>query len=275
MIRVGAILLAVAALGLSGCDGVDQLRREFVALRYMQDAETDLQSLPRLSGRAERAVDRALALLPEDEQLQRRAARLYAIAGAWEKAIALFEADPELGPQDRSSYAMSLLGAGETEHGARLCLELIQSARKGREQNRIGLREWALLLNDAGYILADNELHLDTAYQAVVDATGAFPLEAAFIDSVGWALYRKGQPKDAAFHLERARRMSPREDPEMLYHLGVVYGRLGRYGDASEVLMLAHELAPDSEEILKELQRQRRIMPPLALVQAPAPQLQF
>jgi predicted Zn-dependent protease len=81
-----------------------------------------------------------------------------------------------------------------------------------RAQARRTRPEWALLLNDAGYILADANVHLDRAHEAVSAAMEAMPLQGAFVDSVGWALYRKGELVDAAFYLERARRHTPDED---------------------------------------------------------------
>jgi tetratricopeptide (TPR) repeat protein len=88
------------------------------------------------------------------------------------------------------------------------------------------------------------------------------PLQGAFVDSLGWAHYRKGELQDAAFYLERARRHVVREDPEILYHLGVVYGRLGRYSEATDALEKARRLAPDWELVQKELRRLGRILPP-------------
>jgi tetratricopeptide (TPR) repeat protein len=70
---------------------------------------------------------------------------------------------------------------------------------------------------------------------------------------------------EAAFHLERARRLAGTEDPEMLYHLGVVYSRLGRYNDAESALKSARRLDPGWEPIRKELRRLGRILSPPAL----------
>jgi len=271
MSRTLALLIAVCALLTAGCGSVDTMRREFVALRYMQQAEASVRDLPRNNSRAVKQLDRALALMPGDEELMRRAARLYTGARAWEKAIPLFEAQDELGPQDRLAYAQCLLQAGRTGAGAGICLETIERVMRQRAQARGTRPEWALLLNDAGYILADANVHLDQALEAVAAAVEAMPLQAAFVDSIGWAHFRRGELTEAAFYLERACRHSPQEDPEMLYHLGVVYARLGRYGDATDLLERAHRLAPDWDEVRKELRRLGRILPPPALAAGPAP----
>ncbi len=270
MSRALALLAALGALLLAGCGQMDSMRLEFVAMRYMQEAEGHATGIPRNSARAIEELDRAVALMPDDAELQRRAARLYTIARAWDRAIPLFEAQDELGSQDRLVYAQCLLAAGRTDAGATICLETIDQVMKQREGARTTHPEWALLLNDAGYILADADSNVDRAWEAISIAVETMPLQAAFVDSLGWAAYRRGDLNDAAFYLERARRHSPYDDPEMLYHLGVVYGRVGRFGDATEVLEEAHKLAPDWDAIRKELRRIGRIFPPPALATASA-----
>ncbi len=265
MRRFLVLVVGIATVASAGCGTVDHMRRDFVAPRYIQQAEAKVHRLPRDPGAAERAADRALRLMPDAPELQLRAARVYASARAWEKAIRLFEAQANLATLDQLTYALCLLEAERRELGAEICLRVINRAHRDHQQGRIGRLQWALLLNNAGYILADADIEVDRAYAAVTEAVEAFPLQAAFVDSRGWALYRQGKLNDAAFYLERARRHAEREDPEVLYHLGVVYGRLERYGEAYDVLTRAQELDPDWEPITEELRRLGRILPPPAL----------
>ena len=265
MTRLLATLLVLAAIFVGGCGSVDDMRGEFVSLRYMQEAEGNLRGLPRHTSRAIEELDRAVALSPENAELKRRAARFYTAARAWEKAMPLFEAQDNLSRQDRIAYAQCLLNTGHAEEGGQICLEIIDHAMKQRERSGTTTSDTALLLNDAGYVLADADVRVDRAYEAVRAAVEVAPLQGAFVDSLGWALYRRGELVEAAFYLERARRHTPQEDPEMLYHLGVVYGRLGRYSDATEALEKARKLAPDWELVRKELRRLGRILPPPVL----------
>lgn len=261
MSRLVALLLALSTVLLAGCGQVDSIRREFVAMRYMQQAEAHAVGVPHESARAVAELDRAVALMPADEELQRRAALLYAAARAWERAIPLFEAQDGLETGDRLAYANCLLKAGRVEAGAQICLDILDATLKQRTASGVTPPEAALLLNDAGYILADADLHVDKAWEAVNLAVEAMPLQAAFVDSLGWAAYRRNELTDAAFYLERARRHSPYDDPEMLYHLGVVYSRQGRHSDAVKVLREARTLAPDWSEVQEELTRISRILP--------------
>ncbi|MBD3292947.1 MAG: tetratricopeptide repeat protein [Armatimonadia bacterium] len=265
MKRFLAVCVALITLLLAGCGSFDTMRSEFVALRYMQEAEANLTSYPRDTTQAIRELNRAVALMPDDEQLRRRAARFYTSARAYEEAIPLFEAQQDLDRQDQLAYARCLLNTGREDEGAQICLQIISRVMKQREQSAPMQPEWALLLNDSGYILADADMHIDRAEEAVRVAVDFMPLEGAFIDSLGWALYRKGELEDAAFYLERSRRHASREDPEILYHLGVVYARLGRYRDATEALRKARELEPGWDAVRKELRRLGRILPPPVL----------
>ncbi|MFW5866507.1 MAG: tetratricopeptide repeat protein [Armatimonadota bacterium] len=265
MKRLLVALIVAAALAGAGCGQVTEMRREFVALRYMQEAEANLRSLPRDTSRAIEELDRAVTLMPEDEELKRRAARYYAVARAWEKAIPLFEAQDDLTIRDRTAYANCLLHTDRAEEGAQICLELIEGAMRKRRQVGARQPDWALTLNDAGYTLVDADMYVDRAHEAVAAAVEAMPLQGAFVDSLGWAMYRQGNLTEAAFYLERARRHTAQDDPEMLYHLGVVYARLGRYKEATTALERARTLAPDWDSIQEELQRLGRILPPPVL----------
>ncbi len=266
--RIAVVALVLATVALAGCR-VDEMRSDFVALRYVQEAEAHLHELPRNTAGGERALDRAVALMPDDNEMRARAARLYVAARAWEKAARLFEAQPELSRQDRTMLGYCLLKLGDRERGAELCLEVIREAEQLRAQGSISRREWALLLNDGGYLLVDTGAEIAVGYEAVQRATEVFPLEAPLVDSLGWALLRKGEFLDAAFYLERARRLHSREDPEMLYHLGVAYARLERYGQAKRALQRAAELDPGFADVQKELRRLGRILPPPALAMRP------
>lgn len=263
-----ALVPCVAALLLAGCQ-TDEMRRDFVAARYVQQAEKHLQELPRDSARATAELDRAVALLPEGHEMSLRLARLYVLARDYDAAAELFEALPEVGRHDRTLLAYCLLQTGRREAGTRMGLEVIEEADRLHSSGAVTRSEWALLLNDAAYLLIDGGADLDVAHDALRRAVEAFPLDSPIVDSWGWALLHRGELMEAAFYLERAQRHHPGEDPEMLYHLGVVYSRLDRIGDARRALKRAAELDPGFEPAQKELRRLGRILPPPNLALTP------
>jgi tetratricopeptide (TPR) repeat protein len=108
----------------------------------------------------------------------------------------------------------------------------------------------ATLNNDLGYIWADQNKNLERAEELIRKAielhrgpkrgplavpAGAEkdePENAAYIDSLGWVLYRKGDLAGARRELERAARLPDGDDPVIWDHLGDVYLRLELSGPA-------------------------------------------
>ncbi len=96
--------------------------------------------------------------------------------------------------------------------------------------------------NDLGYHLADEGRNLDEAEKLIRRAielerqqrkSGAKRLSpqgdqdhAAFVDSLGWVLFRQGRLEDARRELERATTLPDGENPEIWDHLGDVYLRM-------------------------------------------------
>jgi tetratricopeptide (TPR) repeat protein len=271
-----AALLAAAVMALSGCAQVDSLRREFVGLRYLQTAEQRLARLPLDRARATHELDRALTLLPDHPTVRSRAGPLYAQAGAYQKALPLLAETPDgtqgaeaRGLDSTMLLAQCLLQTGQRERGAEICRKEIARALKERRGRDIGTAEFAMVMNDAGYMLADASIDLPRAAAAIKQALDLSPLQPAFVDSMGWVRLRQGRFKEAAFYLERAVRLAHHENPEMLYHLGVAYARLGRIGEAEKALERARYLDPGYEEVQAELRRLGRELPPPGLALAP------
>jgi tetratricopeptide (TPR) repeat protein len=89
-------------------------------------------------------------------------------------------------------------------------------------------------MNDLGYLWADEGTHLQRALAMVRKAVAAEPNNAAYRDSLGWALYRVGQRADAVAELKKA--IAAEKDPEgtIYEHLGDVYADLNQSHDALE-----------------------------------------
>ena len=102
--------------------------------------------------------------------------------------------------------------------------------------------------NDLGYIWADHNQNLEAAEKHIRQAldldrkqrmaskepTGPENEEsAAYIDSLGWVLFRRGKIQEAIVELEKAAAMEGgKDDPVMWDHLGDVYARLNDAGKA-------------------------------------------
>jgi tetratricopeptide (TPR) repeat protein len=93
-------------------------------------------------------------------------------------------------------------------------------------------------LNYLGYLLALRGDRLDEAIDLVRKALVAEPDNGAFLDSLGWVYYRKGELGEAEKYLGQAATRLPRNS-EVQDHLGDVLAKRGRLPDAVEAWMRA------------------------------------
>jgi len=89
----------------------------------------------------------------------------------------------------------------------------------------------ARVLNYLGYMLAQNGKDLDEAIRLVNRALLGDPGRAEYLDSLGWAYYKRGDLGEAEKYLSEAALKRP-DHPEILDHLGDVYAKRGRWQEA-------------------------------------------
>ena len=89
--------------------------------------------------------------------------------------------------------------------------------------------------NSLGYFLAEKGKDLDLAEGLVREALAVDPGNGAYLDSLGWVMYRNGRLEDAFDYLIQAVNVLP-DDPVILEHLGMVLNELGQYSEALEIL---------------------------------------
>lgn len=85
----------------------------------------------------------------------------------------------------------------------------------------------AEVLNDYGYMLAEEGVHLDQASDMVKRALAVDANNYAFLDSLGWVYFKQNRLTDAREYLLKAVSIRP-NDPTVLGHLGDVYQGLGQ-----------------------------------------------
>ena len=107
----------------------------------------------------------------------------------------------------------------------------------------------ARALNGLGYMLLTNTKRTDEAAQMIRRAHELEPDDAAIIDSMGWAEYKRGRTQEALTFLQQAYDKFP--DPEVAAHLGEVLWATGDKDRARGIWNKA--LADDPEHrVLKE-----------------------
>jgi tetratricopeptide (TPR) repeat protein len=95
-------------------------------------------------------------------------------------------------------------------------------------------------MNDLGYLWADRKEHLQRALGMVRAAVDAEPENAAYRDSLGWALFRLGRLDEAAAELQRAADKDKSEG-EILEHLGEVLAAMNQPAKAEDAWRKAAE----------------------------------
>jgi predicted Zn-dependent protease len=114
-------------------------------------------------------------------------------------------------------------------------------------------------LNLAGYLLADSGQRLGDAERYLRHARDLSPGDPAILDSWGWLLLRRGQPRAAVRALDRAARFAPLE-PEILVHLAAAWAADGAPRTAAETLDRAAALSP-TRAVQRRLAAVRQTLP--------------
>ena len=118
-------------------------------------------------------------------------------------------------------------------------------------------------LNDLGFLYADRGKRLERSLEMVTKAVEVEPENEAYLDSLGWVLFRLGDYVRAVGYLEKA---SDRENPDgvILDHLGDVYWKLLRYEEARQVwrrALQAFGKVDDQEQLEKTDAKIRQELP--------------
>ena len=123
----------------------------------------------------------------------------------------------------------------------------------------------AAAMNFIGYTLAEKGFGFDEAERLIQRALQLRPETGAFLDSLGWVYFRKGQYEKAAGTLEHAASLSPYE-PVIIEHLGDVYRKLAKLPEAAATYRRALQsldhspLVDDVETHRRSLERKLKLL---------------
>ena len=109
------------------------------------------------------------------------------------------------------------------------------------------------LLNALGYSLADRNQKLPRAETLIRKALEASPDNPAYLDSLGWVRFRRGDIPGALPHLERAFRIFP--DPEIASHWGEALWVSGQQAEARALWARSLARSPDSKPLRSTIER--------------------
>ncbi len=250
------ILLVVTLSGCQWAGPLDQMRKDFVALRYIKTASEATQE-PVNAETAIHNATRAVKLAPNNGTVLDRAARIYIGTGQYQQAlITLQRARRHTGKQYLYEMGSCLLHTGHQEKGIAYLTRYLANVGFDYRADNINRWTYALHLNNVGYTYAEADLQLPQALELTRQAVRFAPLNSAFADSLGWVYYKLNDLKNARFYLERAVRQSLHEpNAELNYHLAMVYTRLERRAEAARELKRALQIRPGYPAAKRELRK--------------------
>ncbi len=204
-------------------------------------------------------TQRTTALFPEQLEFRIYAGMAYRAQKRFDDAIRSFDKAERIAEDLPGAplnfffyyqYGITLERAGRFEDGA---TRLEKSIDLTPKEN---VEFVANTMNYLGYMWVELGRNLDKAGELIKKANELQPENAAFIDSLGWLHFKKGDYKAALSELLRAREILKElqpEDAEIVDHLGQTYQMLGDTDKAVENLRKAHELDPTNPKIKDRL----------------------
>ncbi|MFM7555936.1 MAG: tetratricopeptide repeat protein [Verrucomicrobiota bacterium] len=213
----------------------NHLERAILLNPALEPAHTDLAVALLSLERPEEAsavLDRARREIPSSFRLEYLSGVARSQLKRYEQAFEAYQAAEKLGSTNRPPL---------TDHrfyfqvGAML-------ERKGDEARSIEYLEKSLelkpdfdeALNHLGYLWADKGTNLARARVMIEQALKAEPENPAYLDSMGWVLFRLGRHPEALEWLVKARQRSTEPDATVLDHLGDAAAACGRWDLARE-----------------------------------------
>ena len=223
---------------------VDYLYRLSIALELSGETEPALEAL----------ADASKLLPREIPDLVFREAWIYYHAHRSKKAAEKFEAFiakyPDAGlltKQAKFSLSAVYVQLGELKRGEEILEKFL-----AENPEDIGVN------NDLGYLYADQGKNLKKARKMIQKAVDAEPENAAYLDSLGWVLFKLGEHKEAITWLVKATKLETGNDATIWEHLGDCYGGIKQTGDATKAWKKALELVKEEshpdEELIKRVE---------------------
>src|SRR5256712_1258168 len=108
--------------------------------------------------------------------------------------------------------------------------------------------------NYLGFMWADHNMQLDEAGEMIKRALEIEPNNGSYLDSLGWAEFRKGKFDQALADLLRAAKSMGREDPVVFEHIGDTYLKLDRVPEALEAWQKALALDPKNQKLAEKIE---------------------
>lgn len=186
-------------------------------------------------GRLDEAIKlgrEVLAKAPEDVDFNRVLGAILTKAHRYDEAIKFYRellkqhpANNDLARVAHSGLSIIYVNRDDFANGEKELEELLK-----RDPDDAGVN------NDLGYLYADQGKRLGEAEGMIRKAVAEDPENSAYLDSLAWVLYKRGQYEEALRNMEKAISIARRSGPDgtLFDHLGDILFRLKRFDKARE-----------------------------------------
>ncbi len=185
---------------------------------------------------------RAVGLKPGNPEAHLLLGLSYLQAEKFERATSAFEKGVEYHPNDENLRFN--LGAAYDK------LDRFPDVVREMEAVLALNPDHADALNYLGYSYADRGIHGEEAVELTRRAVALKPDNGAYIDSLGWALFKVGRVAEALREIQRAAELV-NDDPVIFEHLGEIYLTQEHQEEAKNAWLRALELDPHNEKLIK------------------------
>lgn len=210
-----------------------QLRKADQAVDVMRDAHSKFPEIPLLTYQLARALSGAKK---HDEAMKTFE---QAQAEAQSAESDLLDADFYF------NYAAAAEQAGQYQKATELFNKTIKMDPKGKT-----LASPGAAYNYLGFMWVDHDQNVDAGGELIKRALQLEPDNPAYVDSLGWYYFKKGQADKALEQLLKAAEGTKPEDPEVFDHIAQTYQKLGNIPQALNYWQKALALDPDNKDEL-------------------------
>lgn len=170
-------------------------------------------------------------------------AGLFAQQSRWNEAISEYQlivqsegVDAETKRRCQLGLSNAYVQNGDMASGEKVLEEIYQQS-----PDDVGVN------NDLGYLYADQNKNLEQAEKMIRVAVAAQPDNPAYLDSLGWVLFRLGRLEEAVVELKKASSDPAYRDATILEHLGDVYAAMQQLDEAKATWREALKTEQDSK----------------------------
>jgi tetratricopeptide (TPR) repeat protein len=129
-----------------------------------------------------------------------------------------------------------------------------KAAELFRESIRLDPADAAEAYNYMGYMWVEHDMNLDEGGDMIKKALELVPDNGAFLDSLGWYYFKKGDAEKALVELLKAAGAMPEEDATVFEHIGDTYQKLGKSEEALNYWQKALALDAENKKISEKIE---------------------